>query len=164
MHLSSPTHDICPARLIFLDLITLTIFGRNTAHKAPRYVVFSTAVVFPRPSLGQTSSSPDSRTPTSYENCALLVYYAASIGNFLLTFRDRSVPHCSLRDNPEECSSQLLRGGSLKSHPSTHVSPSVWEPKFHTPQSHKAKRVKSPGTPNISKTLVSFFMGGGLSL
>ena len=70
----------------------------------------------------------------SVENCALLGYYAASSGNFLPKFRDNlSVPslgfkdpvgcpetsvrnyHCSLRSNPEEHSSLLLRGGSLKS-------------------------------------------------
>jgi hypothetical protein len=62
--------------------------------------------------------------------CALLDYYAASSGNFLLTFRDdlsvpptvghedvteRSVRHyrSSLRDNPEEGSSNLLRDGNL---------------------------------------------------
>ena len=76
------------------------------------------------------------------ENCALLDYYAASGCNFLLTFRDKlSVPSSGsknlglltlrmepigcpetpvtnyhyLRYNPERCSSQLLRGGSLKS-------------------------------------------------
>ena len=72
------------------------------------------------------------------ENCVLLGYYAASSGNFLPTFRDKLlVPssdvstlrmgsigcpetsvrnyHYSLRNNPEERSSQLLRGGSLKS-------------------------------------------------
>jgi hypothetical protein len=72
------------------------------------------------------------------ENCVLLGYYAASSGNFLPMFRDKLlVPssdvstlrmgpigcpetsvrnyHYSLRNNPEERSSQLLRGGSLKS-------------------------------------------------
>ena len=70
------------------------------------------------------------------ENCALLSYYAASIDNFLPTFRDilavsssiltledgterfsRNVGknyHYLLRKNPEERSSQLLRDGSLK--------------------------------------------------
>ena len=72
------------------------------------------------------------------ENCALLGYYATCSGNLLPTFRDnlsgpifrgqeffipgdglvRSVInyHYSLRNNPEEFSSRLLRGGSLKSH------------------------------------------------
>jgi len=72
------------------------------------------------------------------ENCVLLGYFAASSGNFLPTFRDKllvpssdfSSPrmgpigcpetsvrdyHYSLRNDPEERSSQLLRGGSLKS-------------------------------------------------
>ena len=77
------------------------------------------------------------------ENSALLGYYSASGGNFSPTLRDnlsnRTHPshiqgsrtlskgpigcsetsvrnyHRSLRNNPEERSSQLLRGGSLKS-------------------------------------------------
>jgi hypothetical protein len=41
------------------------------------------------------------------ENYTLLGYYAASSGNFLLTFRDNlSVPTYSLRNNREERSSQ----------------------------------------------------------
>jgi len=61
-----------------------------------------------------------------------IVYYAASTGNFLPTFRDKlSVPslmgpigcpetsvrnyHYSLYDNLEECSSHVRSGGSLKS-------------------------------------------------
>ena len=69
------------------------------------------------------------------KNCALLGCYAARSGHFLPTFRDNwKVPssgwtlrlgpfgcpeisvrndHHSLRNNPEERSSQLLRGGSL---------------------------------------------------
>ena len=58
------------------------------------------------------------------ESCILLGYYAASCGNYLLMFRDNlskrpetsvRIYHYSLRHNPEECSSQLRRGGSLKS-------------------------------------------------
>jgi len=41
------------------------------------------------------------------ENCALLGYYAACSGNFLLMFM--------LYNNPEECSSYLFQGSSLKS-------------------------------------------------
>ena len=74
---------------------------------------------------------------TSFENCTLLGYYAASSDNFLTTFRDSlSAPsswgslkmrpiacpetssrnyNFSLHNNPEERSSHLLRGGSLKS-------------------------------------------------
>ena len=65
------------------------------------------------------------------EICVLLRYYAAS-GNFLPTFRDNlTAPptggrigcsetsvtnsHYSLRNKPEERSSHLLRGGTLKS-------------------------------------------------
>ena len=81
-------------------------------------------------------------------------HYAASSGNFLPTFRD----HYSLRNDPEERSSHLLRGGSLKSRiilpfvwfspficyfvplrpkysprtPTAHVPPLMWETKFHT--------------------------------
>jgi hypothetical protein len=91
-----------------------------------------------------TAGSSQSVLPKCYEsnkqrnkgNCALLVYYAASSGNFLPTFRDNlSVPsslplkmgsischetsvrnyHYSLRNDPKERSSHLLRGGSLKS-------------------------------------------------
>jgi hypothetical protein len=43
------------------------------------------------------------------ENCALMGYYTASSGNLLPTFRDNlSIRnyHCTLRNNPEECSSQ----------------------------------------------------------
>jgi len=78
-------------------------------------------------------------TIQSCENCALLGCYAASSDNFLATFRyNLSVPspgvknhafltpedgtdrlslkrHYSLCNNPERCSSHLLRGGSLKS-------------------------------------------------
>ena len=71
------------------------------------------------------------------ENYAPVSYYAASSGNFLPTFRNNPsvlssgfnlIPedrlsrnvgkknyHYSLRNDPEERSSQLLRGGSLKS-------------------------------------------------
>ena len=63
------------------------------------------------------------------ENCALLRYYAASSGNSLPTFRDNPLKmgqvfcpetsvnnyHYSLHNNPEERSSHLLRGASLKS-------------------------------------------------
>jgi hypothetical protein len=63
----------------------------------------------------------------SYENRSLLDYYAARRGNFLPTFWDnlsgpilgwpetsvRNYPY-SLRNNPEERSSHLLRGGSSK--------------------------------------------------
>ena len=71
------------------------------------------------------------------ENCALPGHYAASCGNFLPTFRESlSVPssgskmkigpvgcsemsvinyHYSLRNNPEQSSSHLRRGGSWKS-------------------------------------------------
>jgi len=74
------------------------------------------------------------------ENCTLLDYYAASSGNFLTTFRDDlsfpfsgfknswtlkldptghpetsvTIYHYSLRNNPEEYSSDF-RGGSLQS-------------------------------------------------
>ena len=75
-----------------------------------------------------------SNTP---ENCVLLGYYAASSGNSLATFWGqllcpsrilsledgtdmlsrnfgKEFPyHCELRNNPEQCSSQLLRGGKL---------------------------------------------------
>jgi hypothetical protein len=52
------------------------------------------------------------------ENCAQLDYYAASSCNLLPTFWDSlSVINChySLRNNPEERSSHLLRGWSPKS-------------------------------------------------
>ena len=66
---------------------------------------------------------------SEYLNCALLGYYAASRGNFLPTCRDNLTVSSSwfknpkrlilfgfsLRNNPEERSSQLLRGRSLKS-------------------------------------------------
>jgi hypothetical protein len=86
----------------------------------------------------------NSKTLLCIENCTLLGYYAASSGNFLRTFRDNlSVPssgftlrmgpvgcpetsvincHYSLRNNSEERSSQLLRGGSLKSRIVMHFS------------------------------------------
>jgi hypothetical protein len=76
----------------------------------------------------------NSKTLLCTENCALLRYYATSSDNFLPTFRDNlsvqssgfnlrmSCPetsatnyHYSLPNNPEERSSQLFRGGSLKS-------------------------------------------------
>jgi hypothetical protein len=72
------------------------------------------------------------------ENCAVLDYYIDSSGNFFLPFQDsllvpssevknqdgtdRFFPKCwqeityLLRNNPEEHSSDLLRGRSLKSH------------------------------------------------
>ena len=68
-------------------------------------------------------------------NFALLGYYTAFSGNFLLTFQDNlSVPSSGVKvtdslsqsvskkllyllcNNPEECISLLLHGGSLKSH------------------------------------------------
>ena len=53
------------------------------------------------------------------QNCAIIGYYTASGGNFLQTFRDNpSVSSFgflnSLRNYPEERSSQLLRAGRLK--------------------------------------------------
>ena len=83
------------------------------------------------------------------ENCALQVYNAKSSGNSLPTFRDKlSVSfsrvkkcsslkmrqivcpetsvrnyHYSLRYKPEEGSSHLLRGGNLKLHLPTSVTP-----------------------------------------
>jgi hypothetical protein len=67
----------------------------------------------------------------SLKNCVLLGYYTASTGNLLPTFCDNlSAPrirpiccpetsvrnyHYSRRNDPEERSSQLFRGGSLKS-------------------------------------------------
>ena len=54
-----------------------------------------------------------------YENCALLRYYAASSGNSLPDIPKEPIGpifnHYSLYSNPEERSSHLLRGGSLKS-------------------------------------------------
>jgi hypothetical protein len=60
------------------------------------------------------------------ENCAVLGHYTVSSGNLLLKFRDSlTVPflngtpvinyHFSLCSDPDERSSQVLRGGSLKS-------------------------------------------------
>ena len=41
-----PIHAAHPDHLIFLDLITQTIFGEeNTDHEAPHYVVFSTSLL-----------------------------------------------------------------------------------------------------------------------
>lgn len=58
--------------------------------------------------------------------CPLLGSYAASCGNFLPSFRDDLAMRChetsardydySLGDSPEESSSPVFRGGSLKSH------------------------------------------------
>jgi hypothetical protein len=61
------------------------------------------------------------------ENCPLEGYCAASSDNFLATFRDKTEGgtegcpetlvrnyHYPLRNNPEEHSFHLLRGGSLK--------------------------------------------------
>ena len=83
----------------------------------------------------------NSKTLLCTENCALLGHYAASSGNFLPTFRDNiSVQssgfnlrmgcpetlarnyHYSLPNSPEDRSSQLLRGGSLKSRIVMHLS------------------------------------------
>jgi hypothetical protein len=66
------------------------------------------------------------------ESYTVLRYYAASSGDFLRTFRvNLSVPigygtsarnyHYSLRNNAEERSSHLLRGGSLKSRTTTYA-------------------------------------------
>ena len=91
----------------------------------------------------------------SSENCHFLCYFATSSGNFLPTFRDKpSVPskkerrlfvfltlemgaigctetsvmnyYCLLLNNPEERSSDLLRGRSLKSHMNFSYFPSVF--------------------------------------
>jgi len=79
------------------------------------------------------------------QNCTLLCHYAASSGNLLAIFRDKfSVPsswvkisgpiscsetsvgncHYPLRNNPEERSSYLIRGGGLNS--STQERSSLW--------------------------------------
>jgi hypothetical protein len=59
-----------------------------------------------------------------YENCAILGYYAASSVNFSPTLKmgqigcpETSVRnyHYSIRNNPKERSSNILRGGSVKS-------------------------------------------------
>ena len=85
---------------------------------------------------GWTEWKKKVKIKTSSENCAALGYYITSSGNFLPTFRDLSVPnsgvkhsrrdticpetsvwnyHYRPRNNPEECSSHLPRGGRLKS-------------------------------------------------
>ena len=71
------------------------------------------------------SNAPKSTNTIITKNCALLRHYAASIGNFLPTFRGNlSVTssrfkngdyHYLVCNNPEERSSQLLRSRSLKS-------------------------------------------------
>jgi len=66
-----------------------------------------------------TRTPPGSSQNTlGFENCALLGYYVAIGGKFLPTFRD-NLPvryyHYSLRNNPEERGSRLLRGGRPKS-------------------------------------------------
>ena len=96
------------------------------------------------PVCGPSSPKPNQTNKiqkTNSRNCILLGYYAASSGNFLPTFRDNlSVPssgfeilnpedgndrlfwnagkscrYFSLRNNPEEHSSQLRLGGILRS-------------------------------------------------
>ena len=88
------------------------------------------------PKWYESNKQTNKETNKKQRNCALLGCYAASSGNFLPTFRDNlTVPsswplkmgsivcaetsvrnyHYSLRKNPEERSSHLLRGGSLKS-------------------------------------------------
>jgi hypothetical protein len=87
------------------------------------------------------------------ENCAVLGYYTASVCNSILTFRDNvSVPtsilrflnvgyvgcpetsvrnyQLSLRNDPEECSSHLLRDGSVKSRKD--VAMTFWRCMKHT--------------------------------
>jgi len=65
---------------------------------------------------------PNSLNLAVFENCAVLGYYATYNGNSVPTFRDNfpetSVRnyHYTVRNNPEERSSHLPRGGSLKSH------------------------------------------------
>jgi len=82
----------------------------------------------PRSTMRTTSNSADNvKCSSIVENCALLVYYAASIGNSLPTFRAPYGPillgcpetlgtncHYYLRNNPDECNSNPLRGGGLK--------------------------------------------------
>jgi hypothetical protein len=51
----------------------------------------------------------DNKTNTEIENCTLLGYYAAINGNLIINY------HYSLRNNPEERSSQRLPSGSLTS-------------------------------------------------
>jgi hypothetical protein len=78
---------------------------------------------------------------TDTVNCALLGYYAASSGNFLLTFGTTCRSHLQgsgrsetsvinynywLRNNPEERSFHLLRSGSLKLR--TDITANVCEP------------------------------------
>ena len=55
--LLSPIRATCLACLSLLDLITEWYLARNTEHRAPCYVVFSTPLM-PRPSYAQISSAP----------------------------------------------------------------------------------------------------------
>jgi len=55
----------------------------------------------------------DVRTAVTAENCVLLACYTASSGNFLLT-SVRNYRY-TLHNNPEERSSHLLHGSSMKS-------------------------------------------------
>ena len=70
--------------------------------------------------LGARRRENPNQTWKRTKNCALLGYYAASSGNFLpidCPEKKTSVRnyHYSLRNNPEERSSHLLRGGRLNS-------------------------------------------------
>ena len=58
-----------------------------------------------------------SKQKRKYENCPILVYNTSSSGNSLPTnCPETSIRnyHYSMRNNPDERSSHLLRGGSLK--------------------------------------------------
>jgi hypothetical protein len=64
------------------------------------------------------------------QSCALLSYYAAYSGSSLPTFGETHLcPETSMRNKPEERSSHLLRGGSLKS-PTMHIASNPFCKKF----------------------------------
>ena len=116
-------HFLHPPKLNLVQVIT-----HNNAYAGGK--IFETCPYADNPdssSLWFSSVLPGECWCTSKETCALLGYYAASNGNFLPTFWNlrmglKGCPetsvrnyHYSLRNNPGERSSKLLRGGSLKS-------------------------------------------------
>ena len=56
MHFVSPPYATCPTHPILLDLTTQECLVRGTYHKAPKYVVFSSLILYPH-SLFQVSST-----------------------------------------------------------------------------------------------------------
>jgi hypothetical protein len=112
--------QICNMFITFCKCVSVTWYGKTQRtselsarhyatylHAWPFFHVAAIVVTQLRRACGQSGGLATNKTGN--EKCGVLAYYAASSGGFL----PRS--HCSLSNDPEERSSHLLRGETMKS-------------------------------------------------